>query len=179
MVWGGGGLWLARRLDARDAATVDALTLAARAPLDEAESLVRREAGLLSQDAAVVDGVVRHDPTALTRGASRIRTLGLDGPADCVVIADAGGATLAQRPPTLSLLPADAATPATPNLALRVLDGRSYLLARSPISGADGPVGMVAVGVRLDRLTTEPGASTVALVAGDRLLGPPLSGAPE
>ena len=91
MVWGGGGLWLARRLDARDAATVDALARAARAPLDEAESLVRREAGILAQDAAVVDSVARHDAAALARGAVRIRTLTLDGEADCVLIVDDNG----------------------------------------------------------------------------------------
>src|SRR4030095_16308450 len=37
----------------------------------------------------------------------------------------------------------------------------------------------VAVGLRLDRLATEPGTPTVALVATDRLLGPALSGAPD
>ena len=136
------------------------LARAARAPLDEAESLVRREAGLLAQDTTVVDGVVRHDPTALARGAVRIRTLTLDGEADCVVIADAGGVALAQLPATLSLLPDDATPPLTANLALRVLDGQAYLLARTPITTGDGPIGMVAVGHRVTATTTmSPGSA--------------------
>jgi GAF domain-containing protein len=179
LLWGGGGLWLAHRLDARDVATLDALARAARAPLDEAESLVRREAGLLAHDSTVVDAVMRRDPAALARGAVRIRTLTLDGEADCVVVADAGGVPLAQLPPTLSLLPADATPPATANIALRTLDGQAYLLGRAPITAGNGPVGMVAVGLRVDRLATELGAPTVALVAGDQLVGPALAGAPS
>ena len=179
MVWGGGGLWLARRLDARDAATVDAMARAARAPLDEAESVVRREAGVLAHDAAVVDSVARHDAAALARGAVRIRTLTLDGEADCVLIVDDNGVALAQLPANLSLPRSDTVPPPTPNVALRVLDGHSYLLARSAIQSADGPVGVVVVGLRLDRLATEPGTPTIALVATDRLLGPALSGAPD
>ena len=179
MVWGGGGLWLARRLDARDAATVDAMARAARAPLDEAESVVRREAGVLAHDAAVVDSVARHDAAALARGAVRIRTLTLDGEADCVLIVDDNGVALAQLPANLSLPRSDTVPPPTPNVALRVLDGHSYLLARSAIQSADGPVGVVVVGLRLDRLATEAGTPTVALVATDRLLGPALSGAPD
>jgi len=179
MVWGGGGLWLARRLDARDAATVDAMARAARAPLDEAESVVRREAGVLAHDAAVVDSVARHDAAALARGAVRIRTLTLDGEADCVLIVDDNGVALAQLPANLSLPRSDTVPPPTPNVALRVLDGHSYLLARSAIQSSDGPVGVVVVGLRLDRLATEAGTPTIALVATDRLLGPALSGAPD
>ena len=141
--------------------------------------MVRREAGVLAHDAAVVDSVARHDAAALARGAVRIRTLTLDGEADCVLIVDDNGVALAQLPANLSLPRSDTVPPAAPNVALRVLDGHSYLLARSAIQSADGPVGVVVVGLRLDRLATEAGTPTIALVATDRLLGPALSGAPD
>src|SRR6185503_11903164 len=53
-----------------------------------------------------------------------------------------------------------------------------YLLARAPVRSVEGPVGMVAVARRLDRLKAGPGTPAVALVAGDRLLGATLAGAP-
>ena len=77
MVWGGGGLWLARRLDARDAATVDAMARAARAPLDEAESVVRREAGVLAHDAASWRATLSTTaaPSASARSPSTVRPI--------------------------------------------------------------------------------------------------------
>jgi len=177
-LWGAGGVSLGRRLDEREEAVLAALAAGARGRLGEDEALVRREATLLAQDASVIDGVARRDWATLARGAARIRTLTLDGHADLVVIADAGGVTLAQVPASVQLAPDDTAAPLEPVVALRSLDGRPYLLARAPVRAAAGPVGLVAVARRLDRPTSTPGAPAVALVAGDRLLGATVAGAP-
>ena len=169
---------LARRLHEREETALVALAAAARARLAEAEALVRREAVLLAQDAAVVEGVARRDWPTLARGAARIRALTLDGVADFVLVADASGTPLAHAPSTLRLADADAAAPAEPVVALRALEGQPYLLARAPVIAGNGPIGLVAVARRLDRLPTGPDAPAVALVAGDRLLGSTLAGAP-
>ncbi len=169
---------LARQLHAREETTLAALAATARTRLAEAETLVRREAVLLAQDAAVVEGVARRDRATLAHGAGRLRALTLDGVADFVVVADAGGTPLAHVPATLRLADADAATPAEPSVALRTLEGQPYLLARAPVIAGSGPVGLVAVARRLDRLPTAPDAPAVAFVAGDRLLGSTLIGAP-
>ena len=178
-LWGAGGALLARRLDEREEAALAALATAVRAQLGEAEALVRREAALLAQDAAVVEGVAHNDWAVLARGAIRMRSLTLDGHADLVVIADGRGMPLAQIPQSLHLAPADTAAPAEPVVALRALEGQPYLLARAPVRSGDGPIGLVAVARRLDRLKSAPGAPAVALVAGDRLLGATLAGAPS
>ena len=170
---------LARQLHAREETAVAALAAAARARLAEAETLVLREAVLLAQDSAVVEGVARRDWATLARGAGRIRALTLDGVADFVVVADAGGTPLSHVPTTLRLTDADAATPAEPSVALRTIEGQPYLLARAPVVAGNGPIGLVAVARRLDRLPIAPDAPALALVAGDRLLGSTLSGAPR
>jgi len=169
---------LVRRLQAREETALAALAAAARARLAEAETLVLREAVLLAQDAAVVEGVARRDWATLARGTGRIRALTLDGVADFVMVADAGGTPLALVPPTLRLAEADAAAPAAPVVAVRALEGQACLLARAPVRTGDGPIGLVAVARRLDRVPTGPDAPAVALVAGDRLLGSTLAGAP-
>jgi len=178
-MWGTGGVLLARRLDDQQEAVLAALTAAARTQLSEAEALVRREAVLLAQDASVVEGVARHDWATLARGAIRVRSLTLDGHADLVVIADGGGVALAQIPQTLRLPAADVAPPADTVVTLRALEGQPYLLARAPVRSGDDTVGLVAVARRLDRLQPVSGAPAVALVAGDRLLGATLAGAPS
>jgi GAF domain-containing protein/CheY-like chemotaxis protein len=176
--WGAGGALLARRLHDREETALAALAEGARARLAEAEALVRREAVLLAQDVAVIDGVARHDWAVLVRGALRMRTLTQEDHADLVVIADASGAPLAQIPETVRLAPADTLAPPEPVVALHALDGRAYLVARAPVRAGDVPVGLVAVGRRLDRLAALPRAPAVALVSGDRLHGATLSGAP-
>ncbi|MFL5197994.1 MAG: GAF domain-containing protein [Microvirga sp.] len=173
-----GGALLVRRFDESEEAALASLAAAARVQLGEAAALVRREAGLLAQDAAVVEGVARHDWATLARGAIRMRSLTLDGHADLVVIADGAGVALAQIPQTLRLPEAETAIPSETVVALRALDGQPYLLARSPVRSSEGPVGLVVVAQRLDRLQAAPGGPAVALVAGDRLLGTTLAGAP-
>jgi GAF domain-containing protein/CheY-like chemotaxis protein len=178
-LWGAGGRLLSRRLDDREEATLAALAGVARVPLGEAEALVRREAVLLAQDAAVVEGVARHDWATLARGAVRMRSLTLEGHADLVLIADAGGVALAQIPQSLQLAAADTAVPVQTVVALRVLEGQPYLLARAPVRSGDEPIGLVVVAQRIDRLKAAPGGTAVALVAGDRLIGATLPDAPS
>jgi GAF domain-containing protein/CheY-like chemotaxis protein len=178
-VWGVGGVLLARRLGEREDAALSALVAAARAQLGEAEAMVRREAVLLAQDAAVVEGVARHDWATLARGAARMRSLTLDGHADLVLVADSAGAALAQIPPTLRLTAADTATPLEPGVTLRALEGRPYLFARAPVRSGEAAVGLVAVARRLDRIAATPGGPALAFVAGDRLVGATLADAPR
>jgi GAF domain-containing protein/CheY-like chemotaxis protein len=177
-LWVAGGALIVRGLHAREEAALAALAAAARAPLTEAENLVRREAMLLAQDAAIVEGVTRRDWGTLARGAVRIRTLTLEGHADFVLVADAAGTPLAHVPPTLAVSAADAAPPSEPVVTLRALEDQAFLLARAPVRTGNGPIGVVAVGRRLDRLPATPDGPAVALVSGDRLLGSTLTGAP-
>jgi GAF domain-containing protein/CheY-like chemotaxis protein len=176
--WSAGGWALARKLDEREATAVAAQATTARATLGEAERLVQREATLLAQDAAVVDGVARHDWATLARGAIRIRSLTLGGHADLVVVADGAGVPLLQVPAALRLDRADTATPSEPVVTLRALEGRPYLVARAPVRSSGAPVGLVVVARRLDRLAAPPDTPALALVSGDRLLGATLAGAP-
>jgi GAF domain-containing protein/CheY-like chemotaxis protein len=177
-VWCAGGALLWRRLLAREETALAALAGTARARLTEAESLVRREAGLLAQEPAIVEGVGRHDWSTLARGAVRVRALTLDGVADLVVVADAGGAPLLKVPSAAAVPTADLSSPPGPLVTLRVLDGRAYVLGRAPVRAGDAPVGTVAVARRLDRLTPAPGEAALAFVVGDLLVGATLPGLP-
>ena len=167
-----------QRLHEREEAVLAALAAGAGARLGEMASLVRREAVLLAQDPAVVQALTRHDWAALARGGVQLRALPADGVADFVLVGDVGGTPLAHAPPTLRLADADAAPPAEPIVGFRALGGQPYLLARAPVRAAAGLVGLVAVGRRLDAPPTAIAAPAVALVAGDRLLGSTLPGAP-
>jgi GAF domain-containing protein len=177
-LWSAGGALLAQRLHEREETALAALAAVVGARLGEVESLVRREAVLLAQDPAVVEGLVRRDWATLARGAVHLRALTLDGVADFVLVADVGGTPLAHAPPTLRLADTDAAPPAAPVVAFRALGGQPFLLARAPVHADAGLVGLVAVARRLDRPPTAAPAPAVALVAGDRLLGSTLPGAP-
>src|SRR5207245_10708738 len=90
----------------------------------------------------------------------------------------ARGGWRAPRPGSPCPAPRDTARRRAPGGALRALAGRPSPRARAPVRAAAGPVGLVAVARRLDRPTSTPGAPAVALVAGDRLLGATVAGAP-
>ncbi len=169
---------LVSRLQAREETALTALAATARARLVEAEALVRREAVLLAQDAAVVEGVDRRDWATLARGAVRLRALTLDGLADLVLVADAGGTPLLQIPAAMSLPASDRAAPSEPRVVLRIIEGRGYLLGWAPVRAGDAVVGVVAVARRLDRLSAPADEPALALAAGDRLLDATLRGAP-
>jgi GAF domain-containing protein/CheY-like chemotaxis protein len=173
-LWSAGGALLVRRARERETVVLSALTAAARARLAEVESLLQREATLLAGDAGVVEGVARQDRSRLADGTVRIRALTLDGLADLVVVAAADGASLLQVPPTPTL-PSATSAPAAAGVALRVLGGQPYVVARAPVRSADAAIGVVTVARRLDRLAA-PEAPALALVSGDRLVGSTLAG---
>ena len=98
-VWGTGGLALSRRAAERyDAAVGD--TLAALSTLVNAtQNELRREAGILAKDPAIVEGALKSDWATLARGASpRMLALTLERIADLLLVVDASGAPLVQVP---------------------------------------------------------------------------------
>lgn len=163
-VWAGGGRLLLRQLDARHAAQLDVGVERVAGALRDAEAALLREATLLAQDPAVIEGAARGDWPTLARGASRLRALTLDRVADLVVVQDIGGASLLQVPPAPRVdLPALAA-PAKARVTLTTLDGHAYLLAIAAI-GAEPGAGVVVVGRRAERFEASlgPGAGLVVL----------------
>ena len=155
-----------------------ALAATARARLAEVESLVRREAGLLARDPAIVEGVERRDWSTLARGSARVRALTIDGVADLVVVADATGSALLKIPTAVPLPPADISPAPGPAVSLRVLDGQAYVLGRAPVRSADTAIGAVVVACRLERLSAPAGEPALAFVAGGRLVAATLPGVP-
>ncbi|HUP36177.1 MAG TPA: GAF domain-containing protein [Candidatus Limnocylindria bacterium] len=167
---------LERTRDAAVARTVDAVTALVA---DYQESL-RREAVILAQDPAVIEGTAKGDWAILARGASpRVLALTRDGLADFVTIRDARGAPLVQVP--ASPPPSLPGTPAVsePILTLRLAGGQPYFLVTAPVQSPtgretpDGPGAVVAgrrvegLSALLDRLPARP---AVVFVAGDRAL---------
>jgi len=184
-LWGVGAAALLRQAASREEARLaEAVGAAGAAVEEEAQALVR-EAGVLARDAGVVDGSMRGDWAALARGVSpRMLALTMEGLADLLVLVDAGGATLLQVPALPPVAIPDLVPPAAPTAAVRVLDGRAWLLGLASVRWqGDTTVGVVAVGRRLERLgrrlATAPGRPVVVAVAGDRLLGTTHGAAPQ
>jgi GAF domain-containing protein/CheY-like chemotaxis protein len=122
----------------------------------DALSALRREAGLLARDPALVDGVARGDWATLVRGVSpRLADLTLEGIADLVVILDGMGSPILQAPAQVqAALPNPTALASAPPSLTSVGD-RPYLVAsapvRSPGEASDGrPMGFVLVARRLE-----------------------------
>ncbi|HEV8583491.1 MAG TPA: GAF domain-containing protein [Methylomirabilota bacterium] len=158
-MWIGGGVLLLREVDARGAAMADLAAERAGAAVAEERRALLREAALLAQEPAVVEGAARRDWATLARGAARLRSLTMEGHADLVVVLDAAGAPLLQVPASprveLPALP----PPARPTVSTVTLGGRAYLLGVAPIGGEPGG-GLVVVGRRAER---------PAAAGGDRL----------
>jgi GAF domain-containing protein/CheY-like chemotaxis protein len=167
-MWAGGGTLLLREIDARHTALIDVTAERVGSALHEQQAALVREATLLAQDPAVVDGASRGDWATLARGAARLRGLTLERVADLVVVQDAGGTPLLQVPAAPPVeLPALAA-PAKVRVTLASLDGRAYLLAVAAIGGESG--GVVVVGRRAERLDPNLGGGAGIVVAnGDTL----------
>ena len=177
-VWIGGGALLLREIAARHAARLDVTVERVAAALNEQQAALLREATLLAQDPAVVEGAHKGDWATLARGAARLRGLTLEQVVDVVVVQDIGGTPLMQVPATPPLeLPAFAA-PAKVRVTLASLDGQPYLLAVAAIGGEPGG-GVVVVGRRAERLDPNLGAGAgLVLVSGDAVRYSTLPAAP-
>ena len=177
-VWGTGGLALSRRAAERyDAAVGD--TLAALSALVNAtQNELRREAGILAKDPAIVEGALKSDWATLARGASpRMLALTLERIADLLLVVDASGAPLVQVPPMPRVEGLGIPRPTEAVARVAVVNDRAYLLGLAPL-----PAGMVVVGRRvesLDRLLAGlPSRPAVVVVAGDLAIGGTLPGVP-
>jgi len=177
-VWGTGGLALSRRAAERyDAAVGD--TLAALSALVNAtQNELRREAGILAKDPAIVEGALKSDWATLARGASpRMLALTLERIADLLLVVDASGAPLVQVPPVPRVEGLGIPRPTEAVARVAVVNDRAYLLGLAPL-----PAGMVVVGRRvesLDRLLAGlPSRPAVVVVAGDLAIGGTLPGVP-
>src|SRR5262249_37829822 len=128
-----------------------------------------REATLLAQDPAVVEGARKGDWPTLARGAARLRALTLERVADVVVVQDIGGASLLQVPPTPPLTLPAFGPPTKVRATFATLDRRPLLLPLAAIGGEAG-AGVVVVGRHVDRLDPQLGSGTgLVIVNGDTL----------
>ena len=130
----------------------------------DAQAALRREAGLLARDAALVDGVAKGDWATLVRGVSpRLADLTLEGIADLVVILDDTGSPILQAPPqTQTALANPIALVKAPPSLISVGD-RPYIIAsaqvRLPGERSDGrPIGFVLVARRLENIAPALGS---------------------
>jgi GAF domain-containing protein/ActR/RegA family two-component response regulator len=183
-LWGLGAAALFRQLEERQATLVAQAVAAAREVVEEAQEALLREARILAQDAAVVEGAVKGEWAPLARGASaRMIALTVERLADLLLVLDARGGTLVQVPALPRASVPDLAPVAAPRVVFHVIDGRAYLLAAAPIRGAGAaPAGAAIVGRRLARLERPLGSvaarPAVVALAGDRLLGATRAEAP-
>ncbi len=176
-IWGSGGALLLREIDARHAARVELAADRVAAALHEQQTALLREATLLANDPALVDGVRKADWATLARGTARLRGLTLDRVADLVVVQDAGGAPLLQVPAAPRLALPALAAPGKVRATLAWLEGRAYLLAVAAVGGEPGG-GVVIVGRHADRLDADARDGTgLLVVSGDALRFSTLSAA--
>ena len=177
-LWSVAGFLLSRQLASRQATTVGAALASVQAIVATAFEDVRREAWLLSQDPAVVEGTNRSDWATLARGAGpRMQALTRERFADLLLIVDATGTPLVQVPVTRPVLVPAMARPRETVARLAVVDERLYVLGIAPL-----PSGMVVVGRRFEALEASlarlPTRAALVVVSGDRALGSTLAGAP-
>jgi GAF domain-containing protein/ActR/RegA family two-component response regulator len=168
-IWTGGAVLLLRQIDARHDALIDVIVERVASAVHEQQTALLREATLLSQDPAVIEGTHKGDWATLVRGAARLRALTLERVADVVVVQDIGGAPLLQVPPTPPLSLPAFGPPAKVRATFASLGGRTYLLAVAAIGGEPG-AGVVVVGRRVERLDPQLGGGTgLVVVNGDTL----------
>ena len=178
-LWSVAGGLLARHLAARHDTAVAATLTSVRAIVVATLDEVRREAWLLAQDPAVVEGATRSDWATLAKGAwPRILALTQERIADLLLIVDASGAPLVQVPAARQLLVGTVARPPQATARLAVVDGRAYVLGIAPM-----PAGMVVVGRRFEALEAAvarlPSRPVLAVVADDRVFGAALPAPPQ
>ncbi len=178
VLWFVAGIVLARALAARHDTAATATLASVRTIVAAALEEVRREASLLAQDPAVVEGATRSDWATLVRGAwPRILALTQERRADLLLIVDASGAPLVQVPAARHVVAAAVARPPEAVARLAVIDERPYVLGIAPM-----PAGLVIVGRRFESLAGAvarlPSRPALVVVAGDRALGSTLPGAP-
>jgi len=178
VLWFVAGIFLARALAARHDTAATATLASVRTIVAAALEEVRREASLLAQDPAVVEGATRSDWATLVRGAwPRILALTQERRADLLLIVDASGAPLVQVPAARHVVAAAVARPPETVARLAVIDERPYVLGIAPM-----PAGLVIVGRRFESLAGAvarlPAGPALVVVAGDRALGSTLPGAP-
>src|SRR5262249_39173205 len=167
-VWAGGAVLLLPQIDARHDAPIDVVVQRGANAVDEQQNALLREATLLAQDPAVIDGAHKGDWATLARGAARLRALTLERVADVVVVQDIGGGTLLQVPPAPRLTLPAFAPPAKVRATFAAVDGRTYLLAVAAVGGEPGG-GVVIVGRHVDRLDPQLGGTGLVVVNGDTL----------
>jgi GAF domain-containing protein/ActR/RegA family two-component response regulator len=168
-VWTGGAALLLRQIDARHDALIDVIVERVASGVHEQQAALLREATLLAQDPAVVDGAHKGDWATLARGAARLRGLTLEHVADVVVVQDIGGTPLLQVPPTPPLSLPAFGPPAKVRATFATLEGRTYLLAVAAIGGEPGG-GVVIVGRHVERLDPHLGGGAgLVVVNGDAL----------
>ncbi len=176
-LWGAAAATLTRQAAEREDAQLEAAVAVARGAVEDEAQLLVREATGLASDARVVEGIVRGDWAALARSASpRMLALSVERGADLLMLVDSAGTTLLQVPTLPRVTIPDLAPSATATSAVRVLDGRAWLLGLAPVRWqADTTIAVVVVGRRLEqlerRLARVPGHPVVVALAGDRLLG--------
>jgi GAF domain-containing protein/CheY-like chemotaxis protein len=178
VLWFVAGIFLARALAARHDTATTATLASVRTIVAAALEEARREASLLAQDPAVVEGATRSDWATLVRGAwPRILALTQERRADLLLIVDASGAPLVQVPAARHVVAAAVARPPEAVARLAVIDERPYVLGVAPM-----PDGLVIVGRRFESLAGAvgrlPSRPALVVVAGDRALGSTLPGAP-
>jgi GAF domain-containing protein/ActR/RegA family two-component response regulator/anti-sigma regulatory factor (Ser/Thr protein kinase) len=168
-VWAGGAALLLRQIDARHDALIDVIVERVASAVHEQQAALLREATLLAQDPAVVDGAHKGDWATLARGAARLRGLTLEHVADVVVVQDIGGTPLLQVPATPPLVLPAFGPPAKVKATFASLEGRTYLLAVAAIGGEPGG-GVVIVGRHVERLDPHLGSGAgLVVVNGDAL----------
>lgn len=133
---------------------------------------VRREARLLAQDPAIVQGVVKNDWGTLARAASpRMLSLTLDRVADLVVVVDERGAPLVRVPASADVSAVSRGFGSAEAVAaVRVVSGVPMLLGVAPVVNDGRTLGAVVVGRKLEGIARRIGANSIpmelAFVAG-------------
>ena len=150
-VWIAGSALLVRETSSRHAAELDIELQRFEALVRTTEAALRREAALLAQDAAVVEGARLGDRATLARGAPRLRTLTTEGVADLVMVLGPGAVVLAQVPPTPAVTLPLLAGVSVATVRLAELDREPFLLGVAAING-DPKAGLVVVGRRAAQL---------------------------
>src|SRR5439155_268045 len=148
VVWGTGELALSRRAAERYDAAVGHTLAALSTLVNATQNELRREAGILAKDPAIVEGALKSDWATLARGASpRMLALTLERTADLLLVVDASGAPLVQVPPMPRVEGLGIPRPTEAVARVAVVNDRAYLLGLAPL-----PAGMVVVGRRVESL---------------------------
>ena len=126
----------------------------------DAQAALRREAGLLARDAALVEGVAKRDWATLVRGVSpRLTDLTLEGIADLVVILDETGSVILQAPPQTQSALANPMALATAPPSLISVGDRPYIIASAQVRlPGESPNGFVLVARRLENIAPALGS---------------------